>query len=87
MERVTIDPEGRVALGAVDHELAVTDASGKTLAYVLPPAVYTRFMEAWLASEPSQEELNAARQETGGMNISEVLTHLADVERQWKERR
>ncbi len=83
MEKVVVDADGRVKVDAVSAELAVTDAAGKTLAYVLPPAVYRRVMEAWLASDPTPEELDAARREEGGMNISQVLAHLAEVERQW----
>ena len=87
MEKVVLDSDGRVRLGTVNSELAITDSAGKTLAYLLPPAVYQQYMQVRLASEPTPEELDAARQEQGGLNLSEVLTHLADVERQWKEQR
>jgi len=87
MERVVVDADGRVKLDAVKNEMAVTDSTGKTLAYVVPPALYKRFVEVWLASEPTSEELDAARREQGGLNISQVLAHLADVERRWKEQK
>ncbi|MBA4062888.1 MAG: hypothetical protein C0501_04115 [Isosphaera sp.] len=73
MEKVVIDSDGRVKVDAVSAELAVTDASGKTLAYVLPPAVYRRVMEG---REPTAEELEAARKEyreQGGLSTAEAI--------------
>jgi hypothetical protein len=87
MEKVVVDPETQAKLHGLTEQLMVADASGRMLGVFLPRDVYAPMLRAWLSSEPTAEELDAARTEKGGLDISQVLGHLADVERQWKERR
>ncbi len=76
MEKVVIDADGRVKVAGVGVELIVTDEAGKPLAYVLPPALYQRVMDAWLNREPTPEDLEAAREEyreKGGLSTAEAI--------------
>ncbi len=87
MERVVVDADGRVAFSGLDRQLEVADTAGKTLGYFVPPATYWAMVHARLDQEPTAEELDAARRETGGLDIAGVLDHIAEVERRWKEGR
>jgi hypothetical protein len=90
MERVIADAEGRVKLNGMNVQLEIADPNGKTVGFFVPPDEFHALMLARLSTEPSPDELEAARNEyrqRGGKPTADVMAHLTDVKRQWEERR
>jgi hypothetical protein len=90
MERVIADADGRVKLNGLNVQFEIADPSGKTVGFFVPPDEFRALMLARLSTEPSADELEAARSEYlqhGGKSTADVLAHLSDVKRQWEERR
>ncbi|MBA4062886.1 MAG: hypothetical protein C0501_04105 [Isosphaera sp.] len=88
MERIALDADGRVNLDRVTAELAVTDATGKTLGFFVPPRHYYRMMLAVLGRQSATDGFDGSRQShPDGWTTAQVLEYLAEVEREWKERR
>jgi hypothetical protein len=48
---------------SLDSEVEICDESGRTIGYMLPPALHREIMYAWAKSLFSDEEIAAARAE------------------------
>jgi hypothetical protein len=76
VSKVTLDSELRAKLGNVDTELALCDEQGHTVAHVLPAATFNKLIYAWARSQLSQDEIEQARNEPGGMTTTEAVAYL-----------
>ena len=78
MDKVRVEPLVRAKLCNLDSRLELCDESGKTLGYFVPVSEQHRLLYAWARAEFTDEEIEAARAEPGGLPIAEVLAGLAD---------
>ena len=58
------------------RQVELCDESGRTLAYVLPSEDYLQWAYEWARTQFTDEELEAARRESGGLSTAEVLEWL-----------
>jgi len=77
--KVTLDSALRATLGNIDTELALCDEQGQTVAHVLPAATFNRLIYAWARSQLSQDEIEQARNEPGGMTTAEAVGYLENL--------
>lgn len=78
MNKIIIEPLLRSKLHNLDSRLELCDPSGKTLGYFVPASEHERLLYAWARAEFTDEEIERARAEPGGLNIAEVLADLAE---------
>ncbi len=79
MRKITLDDDLRAKLGDMSEEVALCDAAGNVVAYIMTPghreALYS------LASDLfTDEELERAEREEGGMTTAQVLEHLKSLD-------
>lgn len=79
MNKVIIDSALRSKLQNLDSRLEFRDESGRTLGYFVPASEQQRLLYAWARTEFSDEEIERARNEPGGLSIAEVLAELHDT--------
>jgi len=77
MNKIIVDPSLRLKLHNLDARLEFCDESGKTLGYFVPACELQRLLYAWAQGEFTDEEIERARGEPGGLSIAEVLADLA----------
>ncbi len=77
MNRIIVDPSLLSKLDNLDSRLEFCDESGKTLGYFVPASEQQRLLYAWARAEFSDEEIEHARAEHGGLTVAEVLADLA----------
>ncbi len=73
MNKIVIDKDLRTRLDNLDTELELCDESGHTLGYFVPTAEANPSLYEWARCEFTEEEIESARKEPGGLNIAEVL--------------
>jgi hypothetical protein len=78
MNRIIVDRSLRSRLDNLDSRLEFCDESGKTLGYFVPASEQERLLYTWARAEFTDEELERARREPGGLTVSELLADLAD---------
>ena len=84
MRKITLDHDLRAKLGDLSGEVALCDADGNIVAFIMPPG-HRDMMYRMAANLFDDEELEAARREYaehGGKTTAEVLAHLAELERE-----
>jgi hypothetical protein len=87
MSKVVVDAALRAKLNGLDREIEFCDEAGNVLGYFLTPKEHEQLMYAWAKSQVTDEELEAARKEQGGMTTEELLAHLEALRRGGKEPR
>ena len=77
MNRVFVEPSLRAKLHNLDSRLELCDESGNTLGFFVPVSEQQRLLYVWAQAEFSDEEIELAQAERGGLNLAEVLADLA----------
>jgi hypothetical protein len=80
MTRVVADQELRSKLHGLDSHVEVHDESGRPLGHYLPEADYHELLYAWARSLFTDEQIQKARAEPGGLTTAEVLARLRGLE-------
>jgi hypothetical protein len=75
MRKITLDDDLKAKLGDLADEIALCDAAGNVVACVVPPG-HREMLYSLAGDLFSDEELERAEQEDGGMTTAEVLAHL-----------
>lgn len=78
MRDITLDKDSLMKLGDLSAEVALRDANGKLVAYVVPPG-HREMLYRLAANLFTDDEIEGARQEyleRGGKSLAEVLAHL-----------
>ena len=78
VNKVLVEPSVRAKLHNLDSRLELCDQSGNTLGFFVPVSEQQRLLYACAQSEFTDEEIEHAKAELGGLNIAEVLADLAD---------
>ena len=73
MNKIVIDKDLRTRLDNLDTELELCDESGHTLGYFVPTSETNPSLYESARCEFTEEEIESARKESGGLTISEVL--------------
>jgi hypothetical protein len=76
MTRITADAELQAKLSGLASEVEVCDEAGKTLGVFFPAEWHHQLLYAYARSQVSNEELDQARQETGGRSLRDILSDL-----------
>lgn len=79
MNRIIIDSALQRQLNDPCTELL--DAQGTTIGFCLTPAEYRRLIYDQTIAAVSDDELDRAERETGGMTTPELLAHLKSLDR------
>ena len=85
MPKVTLDSELRARLGNFDGCLVLCDETGQAVAHVVPAATFNKLVYAWARSQVSDEEVEKARGEPGGMTTAQALAFLDKLVRPSQE--
>ena len=81
MRNIRLDDDLKTKLGELDGEINLCDAAGTVVACVVPPG-HREMLYRLAADLFSDEELERAEQEDGGMTTAEVLAHLETLDSQ-----
>jgi len=76
MNKVMVDPLVRSRLQNLQSRLELCDESGETLGYFVPTSERDRLLYAWARDQFTDEEIESARNEPGGVTITEILADL-----------
>jgi hypothetical protein len=76
MNRVVVDAAVLSKLDNLSSALELCDEAGVTLGYFLPAAGREREVYDWARGAFSDEEIEAARQQSGGVTTEELLARL-----------
>jgi hypothetical protein len=76
MNRVVVDTTVLSKLDNLSSALELCDEAGVTLGYFLPAADRQRGLYDWAQGAFSDEEIEAARQQSGGVATEELLARL-----------
>lgn len=76
MRRLVLDPAVSAKLQNSGDSLELCDKDGRTVGYFLPPELHRRLLYAWAKSQFTDEELEQARKEPGGMATPEAIEYL-----------
>lgn len=76
MSKVILDDKLWEQLKDPGEHAELCNPSGQTVGYFVSPDVYKQLMYAWAKQQFTREELERARQETGGLTTAELLAHL-----------
>lgn len=91
MTKMILDDSLKSRLTNLDREIEFCDEAGHTVGHFLPADRYTELLYAWTQSQVSKdeyarakaefsdEEIERARKERGGMSTGEVLAYLDQV--------
>jgi hypothetical protein len=71
MSKVMLDRQLQEKLNGVAFPVELCDESGKTLGHLLPTELYYKLVYAWAKAQVSDEELERAAQEPGGVTLEE----------------
>ena len=78
MNRIVVEPSIRASLDNLSSRLELCDESGEILGYFVPASERDPLLYAWARTEFTDEEIDLALQEPGGLTIEEVLADLGD---------
>lgn len=78
MNKILVDPGTRTRLDNLESELEFCDESGRTLGFFVPAAEAEPALYEWARREFTDEEIERARREPGGLTIDEVLDGLGE---------
>jgi hypothetical protein len=76
MDKLIVDADLRSRLHNVESTLEVCDESGQTLGHFVPAPDRLRSAYDWAGTAFTDDELERARQETGGRTLSEIRQRL-----------
>ncbi len=76
MNRVVVDTTVLSKLDNLSSALELCDEAGVTLGYFLPAADRQRQVYDWAREAFSEKEIDAARQQSGGVTTEELLARL-----------
>jgi hypothetical protein len=76
MNKLVLDPTLGSQLNAVNGEVELCDQTGRTLGYFLPAQMRNRILYDWAKAQFTDEELDRAEQQTGGMTTAQMLEWL-----------
>ena len=76
MHKIVVDPPTLAKLDNLDSRLEICDQSGRTLGYFVPSAEQGKLLYDWARQEFTDEEIDAARNESGGYRLDEILAEL-----------
>ncbi len=76
MHRLVLDSATSAKLQNSGDSLELCDNDGRTLGYFLPPELHQRLLYAWAKSQFTDEELEQARKEPGGMATADAIEYL-----------
>jgi len=76
MNRITIDESLRAQLDSLGSRLEFCDQAGHTLGYFIPASEERSLLYAWARGEFTDEEIDRARREPGGLSLTELLADL-----------
>ncbi|MFQ5734726.1 MAG: hypothetical protein ACE5KM_22560 [Planctomycetaceae bacterium] len=79
MNKVIVDEELRTRLQNLDVQIEFCDETGATLGYFRPVSAEERDVYDWAKRAFSDEEIEAARNEEGGLTTQELLEHLKSL--------
>jgi hypothetical protein len=79
MDKVVLDRPMQTALEGAASEVELCDDAGKTLGYFVPPKMHRMLYDWAFSLFDNSEELEAARQEPGGMTTAEAVAHIEKV--------
>jgi hypothetical protein len=86
MNRIVIDDQLGAKLQASQYELELCDKSGRTLGFFLPPELHHELLYAWAKAQVSNEEIERALNEPGGMTTAELMAYFDEIDRTGKLR-
>lgn len=76
MNQIILDDELRAKLNGLSTTVEVRDAAGDTVGQFVPQHEYVKLVYAWAKAEVTEDELDAASREPGGLPLSEVLKRM-----------
>ena len=76
MTKVLVDDTVRAKLNGLNSQVELCDVSGHTLGHFLPTALYKELLSAWAQVHITDEEVQRARQQTGGRPLAEIWKSL-----------
>ena len=79
MTTVIIDKDLREKLQDLEHEVKFCDESGRTVGRYLPEAEYTKLLYERARNMFSDEELEKAAREPGGISTAQLLARLEQL--------
>ena len=78
MNRILIDETLLSRLNDLNSQLEFCDETGRTLGYFVPTPERDRSLYEWARQEFTDEEIERARREAGGLTIDEVRKGLSE---------
>jgi hypothetical protein len=79
MEKVPLNSDVVAKLRDLETFVELCDESGQARAVAMPPELHREMMSAWLKSMFTDEEIEEARRESGGMTTAEAIAYLQKV--------
>lgn len=76
IDRVILDSGVSDRLQKSKTSLELCDEAGHTVGYFLPPALHRQFLYAWAKCQFTDEELDEARKEVGGLATADAIAYL-----------
>jgi hypothetical protein len=78
MIKITVDDSLRTRLSDFEKRIELCDETGRTVGFFVPASEEQRLLYAWAKDQFTDEEIEAARREPGGLSIEEVLAGLRE---------
>jgi hypothetical protein len=76
MSRITLDETLRAKINDLGEEIEICDDEGRIIGYYVPAECHRKMLYAWAKEQFTDEELQAARRETGGRSLTEFWAEL-----------
>jgi hypothetical protein len=76
MTKVMVDDAIRAKLNGLNGQIEFCDRSGESLGHFLPNNLYKELLAAWAKVHITDEEVQRARQQTGGRPLAEIWKSL-----------
>ncbi len=76
MSKIVLDTQTQILLNGLKAPVEVCDASGQTLGHFLPQKLYQELMRQFVRSQFTDEQVEQARQQTGGRPLAEIWKDL-----------
>ena len=78
MNKIVVGKTLKSKLQNLDSRLELCDEGGKTLGFFVPAAEREGLLCVWARGEFSDEELQCARDQVGGLPLADALVDLGD---------
>ena len=79
MNKVVLSQSELAKLQNADDIVEICDEKGQTQGFVVPAEMHREMMSAWLKAMFTDEEIEAARREPGGMPTADAVAYLEKV--------